>query len=169
MRAHGSVTYVSSGSESQVTKKTKSFLKDDLSHLKLSVEDISSATNNFDDENVLNEYGSIYKGRLLRSEQFIDIVGKGYQSDSEKDDSKMFRVELSMLSSLKHKNLVSLIGFIDEAGVGPKVIIYKREANGSLDKYLSDQTLTWMQRLKICVGVAKALSYIHYDVGRDFS
>ncbi|GJS21487.1 kinase-like domain, phloem protein 2-like protein [Tanacetum coccineum] len=157
-----------SGSESQVSKKTKSFLKD-VSHLKLSVEDISSATNNFDDENVLNEYGSIYKGRLLRSEQFIDIVGKGYQSDSEKDDSKMFRVELSMLSSLKHKNLVSLIGFIDEAGVGPKVIIYKREANGSLDKYLSDQTLTWMQRLKICVGVAKALSYIHYDVGRDFS
>ncbi|GJY60989.1 kinase-like domain, phloem protein 2-like protein, partial [Tanacetum coccineum] len=165
----GSVTYVSSGSESQFTKKTKSFLKDDLSHLKLSVEDISSATNNFDDENVLNEYGSIYKGRLLRSEQFIDIVVKGYQSDSEKDDSKMFRVELSMLSSLKHKNLVSLIGFVDEAGVNAKAIIYKREANGSLEKHLSDKTLTWMQRLKMCTDVANALSYIHYDVGRDFS
>ncbi|GKB57521.1 kinase-like domain, phloem protein 2-like protein, partial [Tanacetum coccineum] len=48
-------------------------------------------------------------------------------------------------------------------------MIYKKEANGSLDKYLSDQTLTWTQRLKICLGVANALSYIHYDVGRDFS
>jgi serine/threonine protein kinase len=53
--------------------------------------------------------------------------------------------------------------------VHDKAIIYKREANGSLKKYLSDQTLTWMQRLKICVGGAKALSYIHHDPERDFS
>ncbi|GKD92209.1 kinase-like domain, phloem protein 2-like protein [Tanacetum coccineum] len=118
---------------------------------------------------MLNENIWIFKGRLLRSEHFIDIVVKGYRSDSEKDDSKMFRVELSMLSSLKHKNLGSLIGFMDEAGVGGKGIIYKREANGSLEKYLSDQTLTWMQRLKICTHVANALSYLHYEVGRDFS
>ncbi|GJZ83059.1 kinase-like domain, phloem protein 2-like protein, partial [Tanacetum coccineum] len=165
---NGSVTYVSSGSESQVTKKTKSFLNDVSHLLKLSEEELQSATNDFEEENRLKENGSIFKGRLLRSEQFIDIVVKGYQSDSEKDDSKMFRVELSMLSSLKHKNLVSLIGFIDEAGVN-KAIIYKREANGSLEKYLSDKTLTWMQRLKMCTDVANALSYIHYDVGRDFS
>ncbi|GJW17081.1 kinase-like domain, phloem protein 2-like protein [Tanacetum coccineum] len=164
----GSVTYVSSGSESHVTKKTTSFLND-VSYLKLSFQELKSATNNFDEENILDENGWIFKGRLLHSEQFIDIFGKAYQSDSEKDDSKMFRVELSMLSSLKHKNLVSLIGFMDEAWVGVKGIIYKREANGSLEKHLSDLTLTWMQRLKICTDVANALSYLHYDAGRDFS
>ncbi|GJU15209.1 kinase-like domain, phloem protein 2-like protein [Tanacetum coccineum] len=84
-----------------------------------------------------------------------------------KDESKKIWTEISMLSSLKHKNLVSLIGFIDNKF--EKIIIYKKEANQSLNEYLSDQTLTWMQRLKICVGVAKALSYIHYDAGRDFS
>nr|GEX76940.1 protein kinase-like domain, phloem protein 2-like protein [Tanacetum cinerariifolium] len=113
----GLVTNVSSGSESHITKKTKSFLKD-VSHLKLSFQELQSAANNFDTENKLDENGWICKGRLLRSGQFIDIVVKGYQSDSEKDDSKMFRVELLMLSSLKHKNLVSLIGFMDEAWVG---------------------------------------------------
>ncbi|GKF10053.1 kinase-like domain, phloem protein 2-like protein, partial [Tanacetum coccineum] len=165
----GSVTYVSSGSESQVSKNTKSFHKDVVSHLKLSFEELESATNNFDEENMLNKNGLIFKGRLLCSEQFIDIVVRGYQSDSEENDSKRLRVELSMLSSLKHKNLVSLIGFLDEAEVGVNAIIYKRETNGSLKKYLSDDTLTWMQRLKICTDVANALSYIHYDVGRDFS
>ncbi|GKC40390.1 kinase-like domain, phloem protein 2-like protein, partial [Tanacetum coccineum] len=165
---YGSVTYVSSGSESQASKKTQSFLKD-VSHLKLSYQELESATDNFAKENILNENRLIIKGRLLCSEQYIDIFVKGYNSDSKKDESKMFRVELSMLSSLKHKNLVSLIGFMDEAEVDVKAIIYKREANGSLKKYLSDDTLTWMQRLKICTDVSKALSYIHYDVGRDFS
>ncbi|GJW72650.1 kinase-like domain, phloem protein 2-like protein [Tanacetum coccineum] len=164
----GSVTSISIGNESHVSKKTKSILKD-VSHLKLSYQELESATNNFDEENRVNKNGWNFSGRLLRSEQFIDIFVKSYKSDFPKDESKMFRVELSMLSSLKHKNLVSLIGFYDETMAQSKAIIYKREANGSLQKYLSDQTLTWMQRLKICVGVANALSYIHYDIGRDFS
>ncbi|GKB38137.1 kinase-like domain, phloem protein 2-like protein [Tanacetum coccineum] len=162
----GSLTSISTHVESHVSKETKSFLKD-LSHLKISWKDIVSATNNFAQENILDENGWIFKGRLLHSKQFIDIFGKAYRSDSEKDESKMFWMELSMLLSLKHKNLVSLIGFCD--GAEGKAIMYKREANGSLEKYLSDENLTWMQRLKICVGVANALSYIHYDAGRDFS
>ncbi|GJZ22390.1 kinase-like domain, phloem protein 2-like protein [Tanacetum coccineum] len=159
----GSLTSISSHVDSHVSKETKSFLKD-LSHLKLSWEDILSATNNFAQENKVNEDGSIFKGRLLRSKQYVDIFGKVY---FEKDASKMFWMELSMLSSLKHKNLVSLIGFYEEEKL--MIIMYKREANGRLEKYLSDENLTWMQRLKICVGVANALSYIHYDAGRDFS
>ncbi|GJZ60909.1 kinase-like domain, phloem protein 2-like protein [Tanacetum coccineum] len=83
-----------------------------------------------------------------------------------KGESKKIWTEISMLSSLKHKNLVSLVGFYED--VVNKMIIYK-EATRSLKAYLSDETLTWMQRLKICVGVANALSYIHYDPGRDFS
>ncbi|GJW63098.1 kinase-like domain, phloem protein 2-like protein [Tanacetum coccineum] len=77
------------------------------------------------------------------------------------------RMEKSLLSSLNHANLVSVIGFCDENN--NMITVYKKEANGSLNKYLSDETLTWMQRLKICMGVANALSYLHYDVGRDFS
>ncbi|GJW10339.1 kinase-like domain, phloem protein 2-like protein [Tanacetum coccineum] len=144
--------------------KRQSFLKD-VSHLKLSYQKLESATDNFAKENILNENRLIIKGRLLRSEQYIDIFVKGYNSDSEEDDSKRLRVELSMLSSLKHKNLVSLIGFLDEAWVDRKAIVYKRVANGSLKQNLLNRTLTWMQRLKICTDVANALSYIHYDVG----
>nr|GFD17915.1 protein kinase-like domain-containing protein [Tanacetum cinerariifolium] len=51
-----------------------------------------------------------------------------------------------------------------------KIIIIKLETRGSLDNYLSDSTmLTWVRRLEICVGLANALSYIHYDEPRHFS
>ncbi|GJV69275.1 kinase-like domain, phloem protein 2-like protein [Tanacetum coccineum] len=164
----GSLTSISTHVDSNDSRETKSFLKD-LSHLKLSWEDILSATNSLAEENIIRtfRFGVIRKGRLLHSEQFIDIIVKRFYFTYVKDESKKFWTEISMLSSLEHKNLVSLIGFYEDEE--DKIVIYKKEANESLEKYLSDLTLTWMQRLKICVGIAKALSYIHYDAGRDFS
>ncbi|GJY96261.1 kinase-like domain, phloem protein 2-like protein, partial [Tanacetum coccineum] len=164
----GSLTSISTPVESHVSKETKSFLKD-LSHFRLRWEDIVSATNNFAQEHIITtfRFGTIRKGRLLHCEQFIDIIVKKFYSDYVKGESKRFWTEVSMLSSLKHKNLVSFVGFYED--MYNKMIIYKQEASRSLDQYLSHRTLTWKQRLKICVGVAKALSYIHYDAGRDFS
>ncbi|GJY10047.1 kinase-like domain, phloem protein 2-like protein, partial [Tanacetum coccineum] len=139
-----------------------------LSHSQFSIKDIESATNNFASEYIIRDdtVKWVYQGRMLHSGQFINIVARGIYRKYRKEESKKFRMEKSMLSSLSHTNLVSVIGCSDSNSM---FIIYKKEANGSLDKYLSDETLTWMQRLKICLGVANALSYIHYDVGRDFS
>ncbi|PWA90232.1 protein kinase-like domain, Concanavalin A-like lectin/glucanase domain protein [Artemisia annua] len=163
-----SMTFVSTNVESHVSKKTMSSFKD--LYLKLSFQDIASATNNFAHENIITEsrHGTIiFKGLLLHSEQCMDIIVKRLYSGCIKDERKKIWTEILMLSSLKHKNLVSIIGFSDSQV--HKIIVYKKEANGSLNEYLSDQTLTCMQRLNICVGVANALSYIHYDPGRDFS
>ncbi|GJR43098.1 kinase-like domain, phloem protein 2-like protein [Tanacetum coccineum] len=160
--------FTSTGVESNSSKKTMSSIKY-LSHSQLSFEAIESATNNFAPENIIREKPPVkwvYQGRMLHSGQLIDIVARGIYPKYQKEESKKFRMEKSILSSLNHTNVVSLIGFSNENNI---FIIYKKEANGSLDKYLSDQTLTWMQRLKICLGVANALSYIHYDAGRDFS
>ncbi|GKA23915.1 kinase-like domain, phloem protein 2-like protein, partial [Tanacetum coccineum] len=163
----GSTSHFTSTSvESNSSKKTMSSLKY-LSHSQLNYEDLESATNKFAHENVIRvkTYAWVYQGRMLHSGQRIGIVARGLYSNYTTDESKKFRTEKSMLSTLNHTNLVSVIGFCDDN----MFIVYKKEANGSLKKYLSDETLTWMQRLKICLGIANALSYIHYDVGRDFS
>ncbi|GJS27029.1 kinase-like domain, phloem protein 2-like protein [Tanacetum coccineum] len=138
----------------------------DLAHLKIPFESVLSATNHFDDTNVVarSEFAKKYKGGLLWSGELIEITARKFN----KDRAEMFWTEVSMLSSLKHQNLVSLLGFCDENG--EKIIITRREMKGSLSNYLSDATLlTWVQRLKISVGLAHALSYIHYDEPRDFS
>ncbi|KAJ0735750.1 putative protein kinase RLK-Pelle-CrRLK1L-1 family [Helianthus annuus] len=139
-------------------------------HLKIPLRDIQTATNHFADENIVGQdgFGNEYKGQLvLSSGQLIDTLARRLDLRFRRR-TKEFQTEIMMLASLKHPNLVSVVGFCDEKG--EMIIIYNFEAKGSLDQYLSDPvTLTWTQRLHICLGIARALSYIHYDMQRSFS
>ncbi|XP_071687678.1 receptor-like protein kinase HERK 1 [Rutidosis leptorrhynchoides] len=139
----------------------------EFSHLHIPLEDVLEATNYFDGKNVIGRggLGKVYKGKLLRSGKWVNIAAR--RLDSNHKQRIEFMTEISVLSTLKHENIVSNIGFCDEKG--EKVIINKHEANRSLVMYLSNPTLSWVQRLKICVGVARALSYIHYVEGRSYS
>ncbi|KAJ0735716.1 putative protein kinase RLK-Pelle-CrRLK1L-1 family [Helianthus annuus] len=139
-------------------------------HLKIPLRDIQTATNHFADENIvgLDGFGKEYKGQLLLSSgRLIDILAR--RLDYKYGQGiKEFQTEIMTLSSLNHPNIVSIVGFCNEGE--EKIIITKFEAKGSLGQYLSDSvTLTWMQRLHICLGVARALSYIYYDQGHTFS
>ncbi|XP_071687475.1 receptor-like protein kinase HERK 1 [Rutidosis leptorrhynchoides] len=135
-------------------------------HLLIPLEDVLEATNHFDDKNVIGHggLGKVYKGKLLRSGKWVNIAAR--RLDHKHKRGIEFWTEISALSSLKHENIVSIIGFCDEKG--EKVIINKHEAKRSLVMYLSNPILSWVQRLKICVGVACALSYIHYENGRSY-
>ncbi|GKB01770.1 probable receptor-like protein kinase [Tanacetum coccineum] len=72
-------------------------------------------------------------------------------------------MEILMLASYKHDNLVSLVGFYDKDN--EKIIVYAHEVCGSLDKYLATTDLTWVQRLQICLGASHGLNYLHNGVG----
>ncbi|GJZ18410.1 kinase-like domain, phloem protein 2-like protein [Tanacetum coccineum] len=124
---------------------------------------------NFDDKNVIETagFGNVYKEKLSWSGELINVNARRINK-GRKQAEQEFWMEISMLVSLKHKNLVSLVGFCDEND--EKVIINMNETRGWLDTYLSDpMSLTWVRRLEICVGLAHALSYLHHDELRDFS
>ena len=71
------------------------------------------------------------------------------------------RNEVVFIGQLHHPNLISLIGYcIDE---GLNILVYEFLVNGNLFSKLHD-SLSWKQRLKICVGVARALHYLHTGV-----
>nr|GEY12509.1 protein kinase-like domain, phloem protein 2-like protein [Tanacetum cinerariifolium] len=117
-----------------------SFPNYQFAHLQVPLEDILSATNNFDEENTIkkSEFAKEYKGQLLQSGELIDRLDH-------------------------HRSVV-------EHQFWMEVIIYMRKNRGSLYKYLSDpMILTWVRRWKISMGIAQALSYIYYDESRDFS
>ncbi|XP_071727425.1 probable receptor-like protein kinase At2g23200 [Rutidosis leptorrhynchoides] len=81
----------------------------------------------------------------------------------DKHAKEGFVAEIELLTSCKHPNIVTLLGFCDE---GPHMIlVYEYASNGSLDTYLGSTTksinLTWALRLKICIDIARGLNYLH--------
>ncbi|KAJ0503577.1 putative protein kinase RLK-Pelle-LRR-I-1 family [Helianthus annuus] len=139
-----------------------------FAHLQIPLEAVAKATNNFHHDNII-EHGGVgiaYKGRLLWSGRLMEIIARRFDCKHVDGDLE-FLAEISALSDLKHKNLVSVIGFCDE--IDEKIIVTMYEANGSLGQYLNSLNLTWKQILRICLGVARALSYLHYDKGRDYA
>ncbi|KAF5768771.1 putative protein kinase RLK-Pelle-L-LEC family transcription factor bHLH family [Helianthus annuus] len=117
---------------------------------------ILSTTNNFSHKNLIAEgaLGKVYKGQLKRIKVAI------HRLDCKHGQGDELEAEISMIKSLEHKNITSILGYSDENN--EKIIIYKA-FHGTLNQHLRNQTLTWAQRLQICLGVARGLNYIHYD------
>ncbi|PWA54821.1 jacalin-like lectin domain-containing protein [Artemisia annua] len=136
----------------------------ELNKLKLPLDDIISATTNFSRENYIGQggFGAVYKGQLPPSGTVVAVKRLDSNNKSGQGQNEFLK-EIVMLARCKHDNLVSLVGFSDERG--EKVLVYKHEVNGSLDNHLASRNLTWEQRLRICLGAARGLDYLHSGVG----
>ncbi|KAL8246284.1 hypothetical protein R6Q59_007500 [Mikania micrantha] len=135
-----------------------------VQHLKIPLEEIKLATSNFSDENLIacDGFGKVYTGKLAASGHQNTVAVKRLDRTLRHGD-RQFSLEIQMLSCYKHKNLISLVGFCKESG--ENIIVYEYAKHGSLDRYLADDKLSWLQRLKISLGAARGLNYLHYDLG----
>ena len=71
--------------------------------------------------------------------------------------------KLKIISQLRQKNLVQLIGWCHERSKGQLLLVYDFMPNGSLDLHLfrEDTLLIWEVRYKIVQELASALLYLH--------
>lgn len=137
-------------------------------HLKISFREIEIATNNFETCIGKGGYGRVYRGELLISGKLTTVAVKRlYEQFGQ--GSKEFLTEIALLSGQKHPNLISLLGYCEEGK--EKILVYEYVERGSLDQYLTHHNttyniLTWPERLKICVGIARGLEHLHNHVGK---
>ncbi|RWR84505.1 Protein kinase domain-containing protein [Cinnamomum micranthum f. kanehirae] len=76
-----------------------------------------------------------------------------------------WRREVELLSRVKHRNLLGLVGFCEE--VGQRILVYEYVPNGSLLEYITGrkgEALTWRQRVNIAIGAAKGIAHLHEGV-----
>ncbi|XP_056161193.1 L-type lectin-domain containing receptor kinase IX.1-like [Syzygium oleosum] len=124
--------------------------------------DLAHATNDFAEKGKLGEggFGGVYKGLL--SESNTEIAVKRVSRGS-KQGKKEYVSEVKIISRLRHRNLVQLIGWCHEQG--ELLLVYEFLPNGSLDSHLFEGKthLTWAARYKIALGLASALLYLHEE------
>ena len=129
-----------------------------------SLAEMKIATNNFDADLVAGEggFGRVYKGFIDDCNRTIAI--KRLKLKRGQDLGKNLRTEMVLLCQLHHPNLIRLIGYCIDEGVN---IVHEFMANGDLSRKLhcnDHDRLSWKQRLKICIGVARARHYLHTGV-----
>ncbi|KAL5753281.1 hypothetical protein ACOSQ2_023788 [Xanthoceras sorbifolium] len=124
--------------------------------------ELSRATNNFAEGGKLGEggFGGVYKGLL--SDETTEIAVKRVSRGS-KQGKKEYMSEVRIISRLRHRNLVQLIGWCHEQG--DFLLVYEFMPNGSLDHHLfgGNIMLTWTIRYKIALGLASSLLYLHEE------
>ncbi|KAL3531565.1 hypothetical protein ACH5RR_010887 [Cinchona calisaya] len=130
------------------------------------VDELKEVTDDFGTNSLIGEgsYGRVYYG-ILKSGRAAAIK----KLDASKQPDDEFLAQVSMVSRLKHDNFVELLGYFVDGN--QRVLAYELASNGSLHDILHGRkgvkgalpgpVLSWAQRVKIAVGAAKGLAYLH--------
>ncbi|KAF7809298.1 proline-rich receptor-like protein kinase PERK13 [Senna tora] len=127
-----------------------------------SYESILEITDGFSSQNIIGEggFGYVYKGWLKDGRGVAVKKLKAGSGQGERE----FRAEVEIISRVHHRHLVSLVGYcISEQ---QKILMYEFVPNGTLDSHLHGNgmpVLDWTKRVKIAIGAAKGLAYLHED------
>ncbi|XP_024200443.2 leucine-rich repeat receptor protein kinase HPCA1 [Rosa chinensis] len=125
-----------------------------------SFKELKDCTNSFSEANDIGSggYGNVYQG-VLPTGEMVAIKRAKRESILEGIE---FKAEVELLSRVHHKNLVSLVGFCLEQD--EQMLVYEYVPNGNLMDSLSGKSgfrLNWMRRLKVALGAARGLAYLH--------
>ncbi|TKY65313.1 inactive leucine-rich repeat receptor protein kinase [Spatholobus suberectus] len=129
---------------------------------KMNLSDLMKATNNFSKSNIIGtgRSGTVYKAVLNDG---TSLMVKRLQESQHSE--KEFLAEMTTLGSVKHRNLVPLLGFC--LAKKERLLVYKNMPNGTLHDQLHPATgactMEWPLRLKIAIGAAKGLAWLHHS------
>eukprot|EP00897_Mesotaenium_endlicherianum_P006253 jgi/Mesen1/5656/ME000286S04872 len=137
--------------------------------------ELQAATENFSEDRILGEggYGKVFEGWVLEKNKETGVEeGKqvaikllnqeGLQGFNE------WLTEVIFLRRLHHPHLVHLVGYCSEANEG--CLVYEYMPNGSLDYHLFNENgvpLSWVDRVKVALGAAEGLAYLHEGTDRQ--
>lgn len=140
-------------------KLEKQRMASNVSYRRYSIKDVEGATNGFSDSLKIGEggYGPVYKAVLDYTPVAIKILKSGITQGL-----KQFHQEVEVLSSMRHPNMVILLGACPEYGC----LVYEYMENGTLEDRLfrKDNTppLTWRARFRIAAEIATGLLFLHH-------
>ncbi|KAL6123066.1 hypothetical protein ACLB2K_075589 [Fragaria x ananassa] len=136
------------------------------------LEELKKATNKFDPNEIIGEggFGLVYKGTLPDNKQVVAIKKSKTDAPTMTPESriahtKQFINEMIVLSGIKHRNVVRLLGCCLETKT--PILVYEFVSNGTLYEHIHKQKgkgpLSFRQRVKIAAETAGSLAYLHYN------
>nr|ADO12863.1 leucine-rich repeat receptor-like kinase [Glycine max] len=137
-----------------------------------SIQVLRQVTNNFSEENILGRggFGVVYKGVLHDGTKIavkrMESVAMGNKGQKE------FEAEIALLSKVRHRHLVALLGYCINGN--ERLLVYEYMPQGTLTQHLFEwqehgyAPLTWKQRVVIALDVARGVEYLHSLAQQSF-
>ncbi|KAL3726574.1 hypothetical protein ACJRO7_031472 [Eucalyptus globulus] len=134
-------------------------------NVEISIEVLRQATCNFSEENILGRggFGVVYKGELHDGTK---IAAKRMNSEAVGTKRmKGFQAEIAVLTKVRHRHLVMLLGYCIKGD--ERLLVYEYMPRGTLAQHLFEwqekgyAPLTWKQRVTIALDVARGVEYLH--------
>ncbi|KAL2595790.1 hypothetical protein AAZV13_11G060900 [Glycine max] len=127
-----------------------------------SYEELAAATNGFNDANLIGQggFGYVHKGVLPSGKE---VAVKSLKAGSGQGERE-FQAEIDIISRVHHRHLVSLVGY--SISGGQRMLVYEFIPNNTLEYHLHGKgrpTMDWATRMRIAIGSAKGLAYLHED------
>ncbi|KZV34881.1 hypothetical protein F511_00783 [Dorcoceras hygrometricum] len=137
-----------------------------------SIQVLRQVTNNFSEENVLGSggFGVVYKGELHDGTRIA--VKRMECGAMGKKGTNEFLAEIAVLTKVRHRHLVALLGSC--VNENEKLLVYEYMPQGTLAQHLFGwrelgyQPLTWKQRMTIALDVARGVEYLHSLAQQSF-
>ncbi|GLT49460.1 hypothetical protein SLA2020_230130 [Shorea laevis] len=125
-------------------------------------EELARATNGFSEANLLGQggFGYVHKGILPNGKEVAVKQLKAGSGQGERE----FQAEVEIISRVHHKHLVSLVGYCSTGS--QRMLAYEFVPNNTMEFHLHGKgrpTMDWPTRVRIALGSAKGLAYLHED------
>ncbi|XP_022854131.1 proline-rich receptor-like protein kinase PERK5 [Olea europaea var. sylvestris] len=125
-------------------------------------DELAAATGGFSQANLLGQggFGYVHKGILQNG---TEVAVKSLKAGSGQGERE-FQAEVEIISRVHHRHLVSLVGYC--IADGQRMLVYEFVPNSTLEFHLygnGQPVMDWATRLRIAVGSAKGLAYLHED------
>ncbi|XP_031483116.1 probable LRR receptor-like serine/threonine-protein kinase At1g63430 [Nymphaea colorata] len=140
--------------------------------LKISRQELEVACEEFSNIIGSSPDSVVYKGTMKGGPE-IAVISLCISEDSWTSFRDLyFQRQVAGLARLNHENTAKLIGYCSENYPFSRMLIFEYASNGTLYEHLhygEGCQLSWTRRMKIIVGVACGLRYMHYELQPAFT
>ncbi|XP_076951706.1 receptor-like kinase TMK4 [Bidens hawaiensis] len=141
-------------------------------NVSISIQVLREATDNFSDKNVLGKggFGVVYRGILPnRNKVAVKRMDPGVMGTK---GLKEFQAEIAVLTKVRHRHLVALLGYCINGN--ERLLVYEYMPQGTLSQHLFEwrehktNPLSWKQRVSIALDVGRGVEYLHSLAQQSF-
>ncbi|KAJ0627755.1 putative protein kinase RLK-Pelle-LRR-IX family [Helianthus annuus] len=138
----------------------------------ISIQLLREVTNSFSEDNVLGRggFGVVYKGELHDGTKIaVKRMESGVMGTK---GLKEFQAEIAVLTKVRHRHLVALLGYCINGN--ERLLVYEYMPQGTLSQHLFDRReyktgpLSWKQRVSIALDVGRGVEYLHSLAQQSF-